>query len=181
MLILFCFVLFFTLIWQTWLTGHLKFFCFLLWYDKHGWLDIEKHFVFCFDMTNMIDWIMKNIFLLWYDLHGWVGIEKTLIHYVFLHTAYTSATVAKKKYTHYLHVTAEYFYTHPSLSTVVFKIYERGQSCLCCPDYFERQQLLGAESAPLVPIDPDILRLMENESLLIDKECLTLGEEIGKG
>ena len=52
---------------------------------------------------------------------------------------------------------------------------------LCCADYFNRSDLLGAEAAPLVPIDPDILRLMENESLLIDKECLTLGEEIGKG
>ncbi|XP_070183354.1 plexin-A3-like, partial [Littorina saxatilis] len=52
-------------------------------------------------------------------------------------------------------------------------------------DYFDRGQVNGAEaSSPLLGmggIDSDILKLMENESLLIDKECLTLGEEVGKG
>ncbi|XP_076468403.1 hepatocyte growth factor receptor-like [Babylonia areolata] len=48
-------------------------------------------------------------------------------------------------------------------------------------DYFERMQVQGAEAMPMLPIDEDILKLIENESLLIDRECLTLGEEIGKG
>lgn len=52
-------------------------------------------------------------------------------------------------------------------------------------DYFERAGLRGAEgggeTSPLLSINGDILRLMENESLLIDKVCLTLGKEIGKG
>jgi hypothetical protein len=55
---------------------------------------------------------------------------------------------------------------------------------LSISDYLERG-LVGAEgggdTSPLLAIDEDLLHLMENESLLIDKECLTLGKELGKG
>lgn len=48
-------------------------------------------------------------------------------------------------------------------------------------DYFDRGDVRGAEAMPLLHIDEDVLKLIENESLLIDRETLTLADEIGKG
>nr|KAG5690219.1 hypothetical protein BaRGS_019015 [Batillaria attramentaria] len=48
-------------------------------------------------------------------------------------------------------------------------------------DYFDRGDVQGAEAIPLLHIDEDMLRLIEKESLLIDRETLTLADEIGKG
>ena len=46
--------------------------------------------------------------------------------------------------------------------------------------YLEQDNPIS-EACPLLVVDESVLRVMENESLLIDKDCLTLGEEIGKG
>lgn len=48
-------------------------------------------------------------------------------------------------------------------------------------DYFDRGDILGAEAMPLLHIDASIMKLMQSESLLIDRETLTLADEIGKG
>ena len=52
------------------------------------------------------------------------------------------------------------------------------------PDYTEGGAYGGYNSngeAKHAHIDEETLRLIENEHLLVDMECLTLADEIGKG
>lgn len=50
-----------------------------------------------------------------------------------------------------------------------------------CPDYTEGGAVYSGSEVYRSHIDEETLHLIESEHLLVDRECLTLADEIGKG